>query len=650
MMKHQVWFGWAGALVLSSSLVGCAGADGAAGATGANGKDGKDGTNGAQGATGATGATGAQGATGATGAAAPTPTAAIALVSPDHLAAGRTTKVVVIGTGVKFTSATTLDFGPGATTANLRLLSDVSIEVSVSVAADAVLGSRALSATTGATTVTTPNAFTIDGAISVNALGGTFATGAEGTVRVRTTAPRSFVPTVSGSVLKIGNATIAASGAVTLGADFKWISSELGEITYSINPFFDTAAKSTFTVTYGEGGTDAWATSVVASPTTAATAGSPTTASIAAGGFSIVTFDAPANVGVNFSVTPASGATLAPRIRAYAGGATPAFLSAVSGGAITVRTTAAGPIAFVVSDTTSPVASSAIGFTASITTTPSEAEPNNDRATANAITPGQPGVLASLPNAADFDYFTFTTTQPEIVQIRTRPATPASADTQIWLCGDADATCTYGESRTTNRGSDDDSGSVAAWAGGVNNSGSSLITARIATPGKYHAAARLYSSAPASEYGVTVTYKAATDENASNDTVATATTLPFGNVGRGSITAADATADWWKVTLPTAGGFVFMTTAPDLTDATNGNLSTQIWVCTETAALASTCTYASGNLGTNSTSGPFNYSLLKLGKGSTSSAADLAAGSYYVGVQRSGPTSTGDYILVVEQL
>ncbi len=649
MSKQQVWFGWAGALVLTSSLVGCAGADGAVGPAGADGKDGKDGTSGAQGATGATGATGAQGATGASGASAPAPTAAIALVTPDRLTAGRTAKVVIIGTGVKFTAATTLDFGAGVTTANQRLLSDVSIEVQVTVAADAVLGARALSATTGTATVTQPNAFTIDGAIAVNAISGSFATGAEGTVRVRTTAPRSFVPTVAGSTVKVGNATIAASGAVALGADFKWISSDLAEITYSINPFFDTATKSTFTVTYGEGGTEAWATSVTASATTAVTAGTPATGSIPSGGFSIMTFDAPANVGVTFSLTAAAGATLAPRIRAFAGGATPSALSSVSGSSITVRTTAAGPLAFVVSDVTSPAASSAIGFTANVSTVPSESEPNNDRATANAITPGATGVLASLPTSADNDYFTFTTTQPEIVQIRTRPATASTADTQIWLCGDADASCAYGESRTNNRGSDDDSGSVAAWGGGTNNSGASIVTARLATPGKYHAAARLYSVAAASEYGVTVTYKTATDENASNDTVATATTLPFGNVGRGSITTADTSADWWKVTLPTAGGFVFMTTAPDLTDTANGNLSTQIWVCTETAALASTCTYASGNLGANSTSGPFNYSLLKLGKGSTSTAADLAAGSYYVGVQRSG-TTVGDYLLVVEQL
>ena len=647
MSKEAGWFGWAGALVLTSSLVGCAGADGAVGPAGADGKDGKDG---AQGATGAAGAQGATGATGANGASAQTATAAIALVTPDRLTAGRTTKVVIIGTGVKFTAATTLDFGAGVTPANQRLLSEVSIEAQVTVAADAVLGARALSATTGSATVTQANAITIDGALAVNALSGAFATGAEGTVRVRTTAPRVFAPTVAGSSVNVGNATIAASGAITLGTDLKWLSSDLAEITYSVNPFFDTATKATFTVTYGEGGTDAWATSFAASPTTALTAGAPATGSIPASGFSIMTYSAAANVGVTFSLAATSGATLAPRIRAFAGGATPAFLSAVSGSSITVRTTAAGPLAFVVSDATTPAASSAIGFTANLVTVPSESEPNNDRATANAITAGATGVLASFPSSTDNDYFTFTTTQPEIVQVRTRPATTAAnADTQIWLCGDADASCSYGESRTNNRGSDDDSGSFAGWVGSF-ASGSSIITARLAAAGKYHAAARLYSAASASDYGLSVTYKTATDENASNDTVATATTLPFGNVGRGSITTADTSADWWKVTLPTAGGFMFMTTAPDLTDTANGNLSTQIWVCTEAAALASTCTYAGGNLGANSTSGPFNYSLLKLGKGSTSSATDLAAGSYYVGVQRSGTVSTGDYLLVVEQL
>jgi len=389
---------------------------------------------------------------------------------------------------------------------------------------------------------------------------------------------------------------------------------------------------------------------VTASPTTAVTTTAPATASVPAGGFSIVTFDAPANVGVTFSVAAASGATLAPRIRAFSGGTTPASLSAVSGSSIVVRTTAAGPLAFVVSDTTSPASASAIGFTATVVTVPSESEPNNDRTTANSITPGATGVFGSLPNSTDNDYFTFTTTQPEIVQIRTRPSTAGAADTQIWLCGDADATCTYGESRTSNRGSDDDSASATNWAGGTSSSGSSLITARLAAAGKYHAAVRLYSTAAAAEYGVTVTYKTATDENASNDTVATATTLPFGNVGRGSITTADTSADWWKVTLPTAGGYFFMTTPPDATDTVNGSLATQIWVCTETAALASTCTAASGNLGSNFTSGPFSYSLLRLGTGSSSTATALASGAYYVGVQRSGTTSTGDYLLVVEQL
>ena len=124
---------------------------------------------------------------------------------------------------------------------------------------------------------------------------------------------------------------------------------------------------------------------------------------------------------------------------------------------------------------------------------------------------------------------------------------------------------------------------------------------------------------------------------------ASPTVLPPGNLGYGAFSAADASSDSWKVTLG-AGAYFFQTRPLIASDTVLGNVDTQMWICTEDSALASssTCTYALVAFGFyNDDSGPYSYSELTY--------TVPTAGVYYVGVQSYNGTSFGNYLLTVDR-
>lgn len=145
-----------------------------------------------------------------------------------------------------------------------------------------------------------------------------------------------------------------------------------------------------------------------------------------------------------------------------------------------------------------------------------------------------------------------------------------------------------------------------------------------------------------SDYTIAINQKPTTDEVEPNDTAATATVLPLGNIGKASrATTADNALDWWKVAIPAAGNY-FIQTRPWI--ATDSTFDTQIWICNENTALnTSTCTYSAAPTGTfNDDTGPWLYSEWTY--------AAAAAGNYYIGVQAYNQgTSVGNYLLTVDR-
>ncbi len=646
MTNTKKLFGWAGTLVLASNLAAC-GPDGAQGATGAAGQDGKDGSPGAPGATGATGAqgaTGARGATGATGANAPIPDGSIVVVTPDRVAAGRTTKVTVLGTGTRFAATTTVDFGAGITTSNVRVLSDVSLEVTLTVAADAASGTRGVTVTTGSSTLTQPNALRVTGALDVNPLApSAFASGDAGTLRVRITAPRVFAPVVSSGNFVVGNATFSGPATLALGTSMKWLSESLAEVSYAINPFIDTANPVTFTLAYNEGGSETFAALIGATAKSAVSTAAPLASSIPAnGGFRVFTYDAPANSAFVFSVAAASGAAFAPRVRAYVQG-TDAALGTVTGSSFGGRTGAsAATYAFVVSDTTSPAAAQPIDVTASVASFPFEVEPNNDRATATPLT--WDSSMAGSIGLTDRDFYSFTVggSTPQLVEARVTNLGVGAAR-RVLFCDGVQTCLNTNDSRTANSGVELNSGRTSSpWLAGFADP--QTVTALL-PPGNWFVVVDPNSLTQAvTDYVIRITQKTAVDETATNHTPADAITLPPGHVGRGSITTADSAVDWWKFNVIAAGAAYLIQTRPWIsTDATNGALDSQLWVCNENAAItASTCTYAAAPSGSfNDDTGPFSYGEFRF--------TPAAPGTHYVGVQRYG-TSVGNYLLVVDKL
>jgi hypothetical protein len=642
MTNQHTLFGWAGALALASTLAAC-GPDGAAGAAGPAGQDGKDGKAGTDGAQGATGATGAAGAPGATGANAPIPDGSIVVVTPDRVAAGRTTKVTVLGTGTRFTSATTVNFGAGITASNLRVLSEVSLEATLTVDPTATLGARPVSVTTGTTTLTQPNALRVEGSVEVNPVDpGTLAAGDEGALRVRITAPRVFAPSVSGTNFVVGNATLTAPAAVALGTSMKWLGESVGEITYAVNPFIATASPATFTLTYGEGGTETVNAPIAATTSTAVTAAATVSSSVpAGGGFRVFTFDAPANTAFAFTVTAASGATFAPRIRAYVQG-TDAAIGTTSNGSFGARTgAAAATYAFVVRDTTTPAASAPIAITASVTAYGNEIEPNNDRATATPLVWNTP--LVGTVGTTDRDFYSFTVggTTPQLIEARVTNF-GAGAARRVLFCDGVQTCLNTNESRTANSGVELNSGRTGgAWLPGYADP--QTLTAQL-PPGNWFVVVDPNSTTQAAtDYAITIAQKTAVDETATNHTAAQALELPAGQVGRGSITVADALADWWKFNAAAGASYLIQTRPWIATDATNGALDSEVWICNENTALnTSTCSYETAPTGTfNDDTGPFSYGEFRF--------TPAAAGIHYVGVQRYG-TSVGNYLLVVDKL
>lgn len=628
--------GWTSALALASSLAAC-GPDGAVGAAGPAGQDGKDGKTGAAGDQGATGATGATGAAGATGANAPIPEGSIVVVTPGAVPAGRTTKVTVLGTGTRFTSATTVDFGAGITTSNLRVLSEVSLEVSLTVAANAASGARAVSVTTGSSTVSQPNGLRVVGALDVSPVApSTLAAGDSGALRIRITAPRVFAPSVVSGNVVVGNATLTAPATLGLGASLKWLSDSLAEVTYAVNPFIATATPVTFSLAYGEGGTETFAAPIAATTTTAVTAAAPVASSIpAGGGFRVFTVDAPANTTFAFTVAPAAGATLAPRIRAYVQGTDAALGTSASGTFATRSGASAATYAFVVTDTTQPAAAAPVAVNASVVNFGSEVEPNNDRATATPLVWNTP--LVGTIGTTDKDFYSFTVggSSPQVIEARLSAFGASPGIRRVYFCPEvatmANCTATV-DSRTANSGYDSNGSRTLA---------APQVLSALLTPGNWFVAVEPNSTTQAaSDYTIAITQKPTTEEVAPNQTAATATVLPAGNIGKGNLAAGST--DWWKVTLPQ--GNAFIQTRPWIaTDATNGDLDSQVWICNENTALTtSTCVYASAPLGSyNQDSGPWFYSEWTF--------AAPAAGNYYIGIAGYDATETGNYLLTVDR-
>lgn len=631
MVNKQLLVAAAGAFIV---VAGCAGDAGPAGAAGENGAAGAAGATGGAGATGANGTNGTNGtngdagATGATGAAAPNSAPAIALVTPDRLLTGRQAKVTVLAVGTTFTSATLLDFGTGITASTPRVLSAVSLEVNVTIAADAALGARALTVTTGASVVTQTNAFTVDSAVGVSGMPGRFATGSEGVLRVSTSAPRSFMPEIGGVPLPVSNAAITAPAGIAMSGIFTWRSSVDASKTFAVSPFF-AASSAAFTVTYNEGGTDVVNQPIVATPVVALTTAPAAGTLDSNGGVAIYTYAAAAGSAFAFNVTPAQGSSLTPKIRVYnAGVDTP--IATINGTTWTTRSVAAATYTIVVTDANYAVASGTFDFTASVSNFSPELEPNNDKTAATALTAGASMVAAIAGGEKDFYTFTLAGTEPRFVRVRTSQLGTTAADTKIYFCTDAGATCVSGESRTNNSGFDDNSGV-----------GSSSLLSALLPAGKWHVVVEpSSSSAVAADYLIRLDYPTATIEVEPN-LPASPTVLPAGNVGYGAFSAADASSDSWKVTLA-RGDYFFQTRPLIASDTVLGNADTQMWICTEDSALASssTCNWASSAY-YNDDSGPYSYSELTY--------TVTTAGVYYVGVQSYNGTSYGNYLLTVDR-
>jgi hypothetical protein len=357
----------------------------------------------------------------------------------------------------------------------------------------------------------------------------------------------------------------------------------------------------------------------------------------------VFTFDAPANTAFAFSVTPAAGATLAPRIRAYVQG-TDASVGSSTNGTFGARTgAAAATYAFVVSDTTSPAASAAIAVSASVVAYGSEVEPNNDRATATPLVWNTPLVGSiGLADVRDFYSFTVGGTAPQVIQARVANF-GAGAARRVIFCDGVQTCVATNDSRTVNSGAELNSARTSnPWLPGYADA---QYLSAVLPPGQWFAVVDANTTTQAvTDYVIELRQKTTVDETATNHTAAQAVELTAGSIGRGSITTADSATDWWKFNVPAAGAGYFVQTRPWIaTDSVNGALDTQIWVCNENAALnTSTCTYAAAPSGTfNDDTGPFSYSELRF--------TPAAAGVHYVGVQRYG-TTVGNYLMTVEKL
>ena len=303
------------------------------------------------------------------------------------------------------------------------------------------------------------------------------------------------------------------------------------------------------------------------------------------------------------------GATGSTGATGAAGAAGPQGASGITGATGSTGASGATGVAGPTGSTGAPGATGATGATGGASVV-SETEGNDDRTTANDVLGGS----TSLGNigGTDKDFFTFT------------------------LGADTDANCASGESRSLNRGFDDDGGVGAT----------SFLTLNLTRPGKYHVVVEPFATSNANKsYALSIATPAVVAEVEPNSGTGVAPTfLPFGAVGHGSITTGDTSADGWKVQISETGSYQISTGPLDTTNAVSSSLDTQVWICTEASVLASTCTYANATSGTyDDDAGAFVYSQF------TWTAA--ATGTYYIGVQRYsvGTLTTGEYLLVVDK-
>ena len=328
------------------------------------------------------------------------------------------------------------------------------------------------------------------------------------------------------------------------------------------------------------------------------------------------------------------GATGSTGATGAAGAAGPQGASGITGATGSTGASGATGVAGPTGSTGAPGATGATGATGGASVV-SETEGNDDRTTANDVVVGST-ILGNI-GGTDKDFFTFTLGAPQVVQFRTsQVGANAAPDTKIYVCADTDANCASGESRSLNRGFDDDGGVGAT----------SFLTLNLTRPGKYHVVVEPFATSNANKsYALSIATPAVVAEVEPNSGTGVAPTfLPFGAVGHGSITTGDTSADGWKVQISETGSYQISTGPLDTTNAVSSSLDTQVWICTEASVLASTCTYANATSGTyDDDAGAFVYSQF------TWTAA--ATGTYYIGVQRYsvGTLTTGEYLLVVDK-
>lgn len=157
-MAHRVRSAWLGlaACVMLATLVGCTGDTGPAGPAGPAGADGAEGPAGPAG----------------------TDNPSVSAITPNRAFLERRSQVTISGYGTEWTTAPTVSFdGGGVTVDNVQVASPTSLVVDITVADNALVGTRNVVVGEGETAVTYEDAFNIESPILLDALGGTTAQG-----------------------------------------------------------------------------------------------------------------------------------------------------------------------------------------------------------------------------------------------------------------------------------------------------------------------------------------------------------------------------------------------------------------------------------------------------------------------------------------
>lgn len=251
---------------------------------------------------------------------APEATSSIAWVYPNRLAKGRTHIVTVLGSATRFSTTTKLDFGADVTVLETKLLSEVTIEATVTVSDTAALGSRNLTVTVGEKTLTGNNLISIlDSATGVSNEG-ILAQGSEGSLRIETTAPSYFAPgTGSNGAWEVSNATFKTeSKALQVAETALWMHNQSALLAYRASPF---ATKETVEIIYSDTRKETVQLQFAPSESVALTEATPSEVSLSkTTPFKVLSFTTEANRGFTLQVNLEAESQLAPRLRAYVEG------------------------------------------------------------------------------------------------------------------------------------------------------------------------------------------------------------------------------------------------------------------------------------------------------------------------------------------